>query len=342
MSYDNKHEENNKDIERRRNANKRKRKIRFMATVFSLFSLGILLFVINGPVKDIITSFFVEVEQVQYAVLEDVYETTFLVMRDEKVVSADATGQFITIHTEGERVAKNAVVGYLINEQGTSLEKKVKTPIKAPGAGVVSFHIDGYESFCNPEKWQELDAKTLTAVAQRVDKNTQGKANVEKSIYMAGEPLFKVTNNLASSFLYIETQHDLVSGFKKDDLVGLRVFDTQELLVRGTIVDIYNNEGKTKLFISVPTITQLENVRMLKGSIILKKYEGYVLPLSAIIDKNGKKGIFILYKNQAVWHEVDIKGIVKDKVCVKGLKQLEWVIQNPTYVEEGQRVLTFH
>lgn len=337
MSYDYKKDENGKKIERRRYINKKKRNKRVLSILIVLISFTIMVILIRGPLKNMLISFLIEVEPVKYSVLEDVFDTEFIVIREEKVVTTTSTGEFELIRKEGERVSKNAVVGYFINQQGTSLENKVKQAIKAPGAGIVSYNIDGYESFCDPQKWQQLDTKTLAKVFDRVERKDQGK-DIDNRIYMAGDSLFKITNNLVPSFLFLETDNEFPTEFDKGKKIELRFNKDHKLLVRGSIVDIYIDDGKTKVLFQVPTFTGLEKSRFLKGCIVLKRYNGCVLPIKAIVNKEDKKGVYLLNKNHVIWHEVLISGMVLDKVCVEGLKQGKWVIKNPEYVEEGQKV----
>ena len=94
---------------------------------------------------------------------------------------------FVKVKNEGERVAKDTIIGYLETFEGTSLEKTGPLPIKATVAGLVSYQTDGLESFCNPEIWLQLDLEKLQVITRfchkfRERKKLRGQENTRKMV----------------------------------------------------------------------------------------------------------------------------------------------------------------
>lgn len=281
----------------------------------------------------------VDVVQVQPSGLEDILAADFIVIREEKAVSIPYAGQIELLHREGERVAKDTVIAYLIKERGTSLEGTDKIPLIAPQAGVLSFTTDGLENILSPQSWNQLDVSKLPGLQKGLDNQAGGDAKEKKSV-TAGEFLFKITDNLAPSYLYLETDKDIPAGlFIKGHNLDIKLGQPDES-IQGLITELSTESKITRMLLKITTYAGLEKTRKLSAAIITNKYNGLVVPEQTLEIKDQKTGVYLLQKGKAVWRQVNVTGRSQKMAAVEGLEPGEWVIATPQLVREGQRVFS--
>jgi len=282
----------------------------------------------------------VEVIHAQYSELENTLEGEFLVLREEKVVTAPFRGRFVKVKEEGERVAKNAVIGYLEKVAGTSLEKKSSQPIKALSAGVISYHTDGWESICHPEMWAQLDLTkldTLRDFKAKIVKTTSEKINPD--VIEAGEGIFKITDNLAPCYFYLSGTGAYPEKIKKGSSVSIRLEKEQDHLLKGVVTELSRKTGSYSILLKINNVGSLNQNRQEKGEMIVCSYKGVVLPEKALVFKEGKYGVYLFQKGRAGWKEVERIAQLGGEVVLSGLMADDWIIADPHKVKEGKRVL---
>lgn len=284
-----------------------------------------------------ITGALVDVQPLSRAILEDELEVDFLVIREEYSVAAPFQGKLELLAKDGQKIPKGTVVAYLQKAEGTSLETSKKLPLVAAVAGIFSLQLDGLESICNPSVWSQIDVNKLPDLEKGLDKKVPGNANGGELI-AAGTPLYKIVDNLVPSYLFMETDSLITDKIKKDGSIELRLPELAELSFRGHIADLYQVDGKTRILIEIPSVSNIEKFRRIKGKLILAKYEGIVVPQNMLVTQNGITGVYLLRNGRASWQEITIKGTVDKKVAVAGLEPGQWIISFPSLVKEGQRV----
>lgn len=288
----------------------------------------------------------VEVIPVHYDEVEDKLAGEFLLLRDEETVTSSVRGVFQPVKEEGERVAKNAVVGYLEVVGGTSLEKKSSVPIKAPSAGVLSYCTDGLEQICAPEMWTQLDLskidlQALTAYSQTLKSQTNndkvnednGTINIE-----AGQSLFKIVDNLSPCYFYLMGTGAYPEKVKKEATVSVRLDKNKEKLYKGTVVDIVREAGTYRVLIKVIDDFVGGKNRQVTGELLVSSYKGIVLPEKVLLYKDNQYGVYVFQKGRARWKEVERIAQFDEKVVVSGLEEGDWLIANPEKVQDGQWV----
>lgn len=286
---------------------------------------------------EVVKSVFIDVRKVERAVLEDTYDTSFIVLRNEATVAAPVSGRVGFQVDEGERVSRNSTVGHLVYEAGTSLEKTVSLPLVASAAGVVSYQIDGYENICNYRLWAQLDVTKLKELEKGLGADPPGEAKVKKTVE-AGEILFKIVDNLGSSYLFMQMPAELKANPQKNEYVDVRLDEEDKLLIRAWVTDSYVQGNLVKILLQIPSLNGLENKRIIQGKLIKNRFEGFILSQSELVFKEGLAGIYILDNGRAKWIEVKVLGKNQDKVCVEGLNEENWVITAPKFIKEDQRV----
>jgi len=285
----------------------------------------------------------VEVVQAKASALEDSFTGEFIVLRQETVIPAPYKGYFVKVKNEGERVAKDTIIGYLEIIEGTSLEKSSSLPIKASAAGLVSYQTDGLEGFCNPEIWVQLDLEKLQALPN-LEMNLADKKNSEDTKQQGnrfvnnGDGICKIIDNLDYSFFYLLGSGAYPERIKKSSNLKIRLDSNQGLTLKGYVVDVYRKTGEYGILIKISNSGDYNFERKERGQIITASYKGIVLPEKVIIEKNGKFGVYLFNKGKATWQEVEKIAQLQGKVVLSGLSTADWVIADPQLVSEGKRV----
>jgi putative membrane fusion protein len=284
----------------------------------------------------------VEVIQARVSELEDTFEGEFIVLRQERVITAPFKGYFIKVKNEGERVAKDTVLGYLEKTDGTSLEKKNSLPIKASAAGLLSYQIDGLESICAPEMWLQLDLSKLEALLKVVKASSAEKDDQDnqkrEGMMEAGEGLCKIVDNLDSCYFYWASVGAYPEKIKKGGNLRIRLEDNRELVLKGVVAELSRQTGEFGILIKILNPGNLNPGRKETGEIIAHSYKGIVLPEKVLVEKNGQYGVYLFRKGRACWQEVEKTARLQGKVVLSGLTEEDWVIADPQLVTEGKRV----
>lgn len=322
-------------------ANRRKSHRNRLSSSFKIILLLcfiiILILLCGGWAKSYLAQFFVKTIPVKYSVLEDAKEVTFLLIRHEKAITSPVAGRFEKICHEGERVAKDAVIGYLVKNTGTSLEKTEKVSIKTPCAGMLSYNTDGFENLFNPEVWQDLDLNKVIELEKGLASVNSGKAKKDDMVE-AGERLFKIVDNLAPEYLFTEFELDPDKAFSVGSFIDLNLDEPENPRVKGLVKDIESNESKIRVLFEIHKTTRPRETRQIDGSIVINSFEGVVLENGVLVERDGKTGVYLLDKGLIQWREVNIVGKVNGKTAVEGLASSDWIVTTPSLVSEGQRI----
>lgn len=324
---------NEQGIRRKRGTDRRKK-------VFRIFPVLIIFFLVGaGLYFQYLRPRMVEVLEVRPGILDLTVETEFLVIRDETVIPAPYQGQLEPLYQEGERIAKNTVVGYLVHTGGTSLETSEKLPLPAPRAGVLSYQADGYESLCNPEVWLRLDTDLVAGVIGGLDSKSLGDAKKTTNI-PAGGFIYKIIDNLSPSYLYLEQPLAAMRVFEKGEVVGLQLNQIKDASLHGTVADVQVTNDVQRLLLRIPTLIGMEKQRKIAGRIVTARHEGLLVPTKVLITREGKEGVYLLRQGKAYWQEVTVQAQDTKNALIEGLNPGEWVITRPALIREGQRVFS--
>lgn len=78
--------------------------------------------------------------------------------------------------------------------------------------------------------------------------------------------------------------------------------------------------------------------RWLSVRLVTSSCRGMIVPATALVEKNGKTGVYVLFKQRTRWHQVEVVGKVGDKAAVRGLEEGTPVVGNGQAVREGEVV----
>lgn len=329
---------NNDNAQHATRRKRAKRRLSRASKYILLISFVIFLVLLgSGWIKGYFVRFFVNTVPAEISILEDTKEVTFLVIRQEKAITSPVAGLFEKVCEEGERVAKDATIGYLIATTGTSLEKTEKIPVKTPYAGMISYKTDGYENLFTPEIWRELDINKVIELEKGLAPADGGKAKNDDRIE-SGQRLFKIVDNLAPEYLFTEFVLDSAKALEKGSLVDLNLEGSENPGLKGVVKDVESTDSKIRVLVEIHTTTQTRETRRLKGNIVVDRFTGVVVHQDVLVYKEDRPGVYILEKGLVQWREVNIAGAVKEKAAIAGLSTSDWIVTTPVLVKEGQRM----
>ena len=320
---------------------RKRHKQTFLGKILIALLILLVILLASGVLKSIITRFMISVIPVETTVLEDKIVTEFLFIRQETAIPAPFAGRFEEIIHDGERVAKNTAIGYLIKNIGSSLEATEKVPVLSPQAGILSYMIDGYESILTPQVWPQLDLTKLPDLKKEVGKKTITQVIGSKTL-VAGEHFYKIVDNLVPCNLYAEAVTNLPENFTKGNSIDIRIAELENLAVKGKIVDLIQTDEESRILFSIPYVTGIENIRFTNGAIVVGKYSGMVVDKKVLVNKDEAIGVYLLRNGNVFWLPVNVAATAGDKAVLGGLSSSDWIIVTPGLVKEGQRVFSRH
>ncbi len=200
-----------------------------------------------------------------------------------------------------------------------------------PQAGLVSFKIDGWEKFGPGSGFPYLIEKEF----EERPYQEQSMGSGEKVSRFS--PLLRIINNYTWYFSAVlpvssgeliaeQSQIILYFSFAPDDpVIGEQV----EVKRDGEVLKI---TWAIKQFIE-----NFYNQRWCTAQVVYEQIEGIMIPGSALVEKDGQKGVYIIEKGLISYSEVKIIGEKEGFYLVENLESYEKVVLNPDKVKEGQR-----
>ena len=283
----------------------------------------------------------------------DVFETTQVLEPGNIKLAYDTTGYFIKEESVGI-AADTGDIEYLV-EVGAAIKRGHelvsvkrdkdagdKTPrfgeyterlkgydglyktYDAPVSGIFSLTVDGYEDYLTPEMMDKVKKDTVEDLSYNI-------AELERKSVIKGEPIYKVTWD---DYWYILCWVDKKTAetYTEGRTVTLEL---PEGNVRAKIQSIKkekdSNDYRIIFYLNV-YYEALAESRAEDMSIVTSDNEGLIVDNKCIIEKEGKKGVYVVDKN-GDYHFTPIKVIAYD--------DKQSVIEDVTfYDEEGYQVYT--
>jgi len=315
----------------------RKKRKKKTGDIIALLLIIVVLFFAGIAIKDYILAKIISFETARVDVINEYTPAKAYVFRHEYQVLAPAAGEFVASLSEGERVKVDTIIGY-IKGTGTS-----KSAVYASEAGIVSYFMDGMEEAMSADNLSRTDLNIIAGLFPL--SNEDDKDNFPDQ--SKGRPVARIVDNLLD--------YNVLLVVDSKTLTDKKV----ELPQNGKIKFILNNvtaSFKDKTFsagieqtgaISAGTYLLADisseesyflNNRYFDVSLITKSYSGIVVPSSAIIEKEGKQGVYIRSKNILKFQEVEVTGIIGKEAVVKGVDAGTDVVKNASVAKEGRRV----
>lgn len=315
-----------------------KKSAKLVGLLFAVSVLWLMTSFVIGFVKENL----VEKQTLHYEPLKEIISTTGYLVREEESVSAPTNGTLKKIFNEGARVRPNTVVAEVITPSMETSTGQANKEMKAPRAGVVSYELDGLENLFTLENWNKLQPKEVLDL----DEDQEREAQVEQ-----GRPLVKIVDNLAPSYIYLQLKEKELGAipFAEGDLIEFAITSEEaegfQEDIWARISHVKKENGYVQVLITNRRLKELALAnRKLELEIIKNKYEGYVVPKDSLVIQDGKKGVYLVYKQVVRWVPVELVGTVGDEVAIKNvpdrtsLSENMQIIVNHGLVKEGQRV----
>ncbi|CEN76695.1 secretion protein [[Clostridium] sordellii] len=167
----------------------------------------------------------------------------------------------------------------------TNLIDKNTEVFKSKNSGVVSYQFDGNEEKFNFDNINQIKIKDIEGT-----KNNYKDISKEKKLDK-GEPIARIINNL-KQFVAISCNEEEIKKIKS----GQKIILSSDIeKINSKVYDIYK-EGKQYIVILEISEQNVEiyDTRIKEFDIIYKSIEGLKVPKKAVINSDGKKGVYVV------------------------------------------------
>ena len=309
--------------------------------------------------------------------LEHSMETAGVVTRQERVVSAPASGIVVAVTPPGERMAvgKELVTILLISrEDVTALLEEEDTPQPGLWERLERFLLELREGGNNPEDesepliltgkvppWYDETVTLTSESAGLLSYHIDGWESLWEEAYLpketilagppapaltegrfveSGEPLLKIVNNWSWKYHVVLP---LDSGRTAAAHEAVTIFfdhapgNPVEAVLEKKAIDAAAGEVRLTYRID-QEIPGFEEMRWSSSRILLRKQYGMIISASALTEREGEKGVLINQGGLVVFNSVTVIAQRDGQALVEGLELDSMVIGHPGLVEEGQRL----
>jgi putative membrane fusion protein len=300
------------------------------AAALMLVTCGIfLIYAVGGQAWHLILHKLVRVEFLVPATLKRAEPVKCILIKDETTVTAPAGGKFSLAAAEGSRVRTGQVIGKIVTLADES-GGEYNIELRAPRTGLVCTHLDNYENVLKPGNIDALDMTQL----QKISDNNKPGDTAQK-----GRPAVKIVDNLSPVLIYFQAPEKIPAGKTEKGSSITLLWQGREMTAR--LEAVKTSAGITGLYAVINNypddILHLRNVDM---ELLLERVAGFTVPLAALVDKNGAKGIYISSRHKVEWHPVKVQGSsgTESLITGDGLGPEIRYIKNPRWVRAGDRV----
>ncbi len=232
-------------------------------------------------------------------------------------------GDLAAVYQEKERL--NREISYSIAANTTQAEREelirekerldqmIEGGIKdelSPFSGVPVYSLDGYEEIFYPGNMQEI-------IPSKVQPESAKKIDLTKEL-TAGEPVLKIVDNHVW-YLVCDVSEEFGEGLKQNSSISLEVLDGSSYTTGARVNSIHQQEGGYKvIFESGDFFPGLYEKRVVDLNVIKEKHSGYLIPLIALIEKDGEYEVEV----------VEAEKIINKKVIIKGEDGINAVVES--------------
>ncbi|MGI6711623.1 MAG: HlyD family efflux transporter periplasmic adaptor subunit [Bacillota bacterium] len=286
--------------------------------------------------RNIVSWHFLSFGVAEWGVLEQKIPVQAVIIRAEKVVSAPASGEFVSLVPQGERVPAGTAIGYIKTQSATTKIDRIKIPIKAPLSGLVSYYPDGLESILKSNMLNEMDNTKLDSLLQNKLITEKNKDNNQIG---RGEPVLKIVDNLINpSFFFKLTASNISPLSAKEDNIVIQL-DGEKKRYTAKVIDMRTYDEEIYMIVQINGVADLDLARRyFKVEVIPVSYEGVIVPKEALVHKEGFTGIYVPSEGLAKLVEVKVKGTIGEQAVVHGLETGKRFVLNSSLVKEGSRL----
>ncbi|MDO9534549.1 MAG: HlyD family efflux transporter periplasmic adaptor subunit [Bacillota bacterium] len=208
-----------------------------------------------------------------------------------------------------------------------------ETVVAAPLAGLVNLQIDGFEKYGPTSGFPYL-----TEDEYQEKKFSEKRLESGEKVYRY-MPLLRIMNNY---YWYYSTVLSAEQGELLADksTVNLYFSFAPETPVWGERVEVRERESNGDVEITWRINRSLPDFysrRLSNADIVYKDIEGMLVPIDAVLEIDGKKGVFVVDKGLVSFLEVVIVMERENSILVENLNPDHRIVLKPESVREGQR-----
>jgi putative membrane fusion protein len=267
----------------------------------------------------------IRTESAEWSELSVTYEGQAIIMRNETVVAAPASGSVAWLVAEGTRVHIGAPVA-LIGGAVSPEQEQGSVAIKSPAAGILSCQLDGWEGILAPANYQRMDLFTLFNSVKH--KNPEAPLQEVQN----GSPVFKIVDNLADPYFLVKLDRPPGS-LAIGSSVNLGWDSSGE--GQGRVIGLQSRSGTCIAIVDVSQATgDAFSDRTLDVKLINQKCEGIVVPAQALVNQGSGQGVYIKTPLGIKFVGVQVVGTLGDQVAVQGVQTGAAVVTNPSLVKK--------
>ncbi len=289
---------------------------------------------INEDVEEIIQSIQESKQKNDLLKIEQLKKELDLKLEKMKIISGDKSFAGKNLET--------------LKAEQEQLEEKINASVlrmKSPISGIISYSIDGYEDVLTPQNMTTLESNKLKDIKSEV-------TDLQTEKVIQNQPLFKVVNShIWYMITYVEENQ--LENYKEGKMVTFK-FPSGE--VKGKIFRVIESKKKNMIVFQIDQYNEkFFNTRKIDLEVIAVNYEGLKLYKDSLIQKDGKKGVYVLDINRyARFKPVKVLGYDEDYIIVQNnifyekegeeikavatIKLYDEIVRNASKIKEGQMI----
>jgi putative membrane fusion protein len=274
----------------------------------------IAVWVVWTKAKEAIVSRMVPTIVVHEGVLERRVPVEVLVIREEKIITAPAAGDWNPVAMEGDRIRVGGLLGEIIPVPGVTSGSAGSVPVLAPVAGTVYYALDGIEAVLAPRKILTYDWNFISDLKAANNPIVYQ----PREIVIMGQPVAKIINNLSLPLFFVTGQEDsLIGALDEGCRVNLILNNDTSM---DTIVLRWRKSGsEINFLLQALSLEKIPMERIASGEMVLQQWQGIIVPVKAIAVEEGRSGVLLVRSHGIVWYPVEIKGSFEGQAAVSGL-----------------------
>ena len=198
--------------------------------------------------------------------------------------------------------------------------------VRAPAAGIISFQLDGLE-------------ERLTAalpLPEIFGAEADAPARIQDGLGVAlGDPLFRVVDPSATVHVALEARGPVP--LSAGERVAVAFDHIPERTFPGRLVESVEVDRVWYGKVALDAVdASLAIQRKATATLVARRAEGIVVPKSALIEKNGEPGVYVLVGDKPVFRRVRVLGESGERVAIdspQGVPVGARVVRNPRLLE---------
>jgi len=217
--------------------------------------------------------------QIQKFIIEKNYEEAFKII--EKYESNEGFTNEYTDLTLDELYQKKNELSASVSNNNINIYSK--------SSGIISYKIDNAEEIFDIDKIETFRAGNYNIV--NLEENIASKEKIDIS-----EPFIKVINNF-EWYIMINLKNIVL---ENNNQIRIR-FKKNNEIVQGSIIKKQINNNDTFLIVKINKyFHEFFNERYIDIELIIERYEGIKIENTSIIEKDGKKGVYVIGASKIV------------------------------------------